>query len=69
MTGNDVHFVNFLILKNIKKIGHFWWNDHKEAKSIQEGLGATLRLKKDRAIYFISPCTKLKKNKQSNATS
>ena len=25
MTENDFHFVNFLILKNIKKFGHFWW--------------------------------------------
>ena len=24
-TENYVHFDNFLILKNIKKFGHFWW--------------------------------------------
>ena len=25
MTENDVHFGNFLILKNIKKFSNFWW--------------------------------------------
>ena len=57
MTGYIVHFVNSLILKNTKKIGHFWWNNHKEAKLIQEGLSATLCLKKNKQMtYFISPC-------------
>ena len=38
MTENDVHFVNFLILKNIMKFGHFWWlnpcTDFEETKGL-----------------------------------
>ena len=38
MTENNVHFVNFLILKNIMKFGHFWWlnpcTDFEETKGL-----------------------------------